>query len=352
LHEGFPADSCLIKLGDLFGDDAGQLDFEVARQPDLASLDGRISFDDLPAVAEAADYDLESLFSAGGCRQGDGLVPLIIVDDIDEIHSETSRLILRSLDRFVLQIEAAQDGFVHVIVLGRTEGFAPWYQDPKRNDDIAEYLTTYWLWGPRYDSTGDIAFLAENQRDFLRGQETWDGPAKKLELGEYKGAYVDYVMRHETLTYSIWPLAIATMIVDRSVTHPDDTESELKDFLFEELLRRASNTHGRPLSGDVRYVRLLEEIAAKYAEPASLVDEEGFFNVSVNDTVPVIENGRRVGEVYVRDVLDHSGIAVLEPASYSTARYRFDPVWMHAYLVESRNQRRVPFLYQARTCEE
>jgi hypothetical protein len=140
------------------------------------------------------------------------------------------------------------------------------------------------------------------------------------------------------------------MIVDRPITSPNDTETELKDFLFEELLRRANDTHGRPLASDGRYVCLLEEIATKYAQPSNLVGDTGFFNVSANDTVPVIENGRTVGEVFVRDVLDHSGIAVLEPASYSTAQYRFDPVWVHAYLVESRNQRHVPFLFQDRAC--
>jgi hypothetical protein len=60
--------------------------------------------------------------------------------------------------------------------------------------------------------------------------------------------------------------------------------------------------------------------------------------VGFNDTVPVEEDGRPVGEVFVRDVIDHSGIAILEPASFSTARYRFQPVWVHSHLVELHNQ--------------
>jgi hypothetical protein len=46
-----------------------------------------------------------------------------------------------------------------------------------------------------------------------------------------------------------------------------------------------------------------------------------------------------LGKVLVRDVLDHSGIAYLEPASFSTPRYSFYPFWVHSHLVDLNNQR-------------
>lgn len=150
--------------------------------------------------------------------------------------------------------------------------------------------------------------------------------------------YIRYVQRHPNLSYSIRALAIATMITDRSNSSPEDSEAELKDFLLDALLRRASNTHNRPSSDDEQYRRLLEDIAVLYASEEK-IDEQGFFTVDFNDAVPVIDDGSPVGEVRVQDVLDHSGIATLDPASFSTARYRFDPVWIHAHLVELHNQR-------------
>ena len=119
LNEGFPGDSCLIKLGDVFGDDPDALSFEVTRKPDLTTLDGQLAFDSLPAVAQANEYELESLFEVASCKRNDGLVPLIILDDIDEVHRETSNLILKSLDQFILDAAKVNEDFVHVIVVGR-----------------------------------------------------------------------------------------------------------------------------------------------------------------------------------------------------------------------------------------
>ena len=53
----------------------------------------------------------------------------------------------------------------------------------------------------------------------------------------------------------------------------------------------------------------------------------------------------------MRDVLDRSGLAFLHPVSFMTARYRFEPFWVHAHLVERRNQRLYPG-YEYRTCEQ
>jgi hypothetical protein len=350
LHEGFPGDSCLIKLGDVFGDDSDALSFEVIDRPDLVTLDGKLEFDSLPTVARANEYELDSILEVANCKQNDELVPLIIVDDIDEVHSETSNLILKSLDRFTLDAAQSNEDFIHVIVVGRGEGFATWYQDPKRNDDIIKYLNVFHLNGPEFVTTGDVATLADNQFAFVLGAEIWEQMIRDGTAAELTDGYVRYVQRHPFLTYSIRTLAIATMITDRSSSSPDDNEADLKAFLFDELLRRASNTHGRPLPNDAQYRRLLEEIAVRYADEGR-VDDEGFFTVGFNDTVPVEEDGRPVGEVFVRDVIDHSGIAILEPASFSTARYRFQPVWVHSHLVELHNQSLNPD-HEYRSCHD
>jgi hypothetical protein len=350
LYEGFPGESCLVKLGDLFGDDSNLLNFEVIKKPDLVTVDGLLAFDNLPTVAETRNYDLDSLLDASDCRQEESLVPLIIVDDIDEIHTETSNIVLRSLDRLLLDSDPSTEPFLQVMVLGRTEGFGPWYQDPKRNEDISPYLSTYWLNGPEYQTTGDIEFLAASQNAFTRGAESWDEMTRDGRANTFIEGYVRAVSRHPMLTYSIRTLAVATMITDRAVTNPDDTEYELKSFLFDELLRRAASVHSRPPASDKQYRRLLEEIAVKYAA-ADQIDEAGFFNVAATDTVPLFQEDQPIGEVFVRDVLDHSGIAMLEPASHSTARYRFEPVWVHAHLVELRNQRLSPD-HAYRSCYE
>jgi hypothetical protein len=342
LKDKFPGDNCLVKLGDLFGDEPASLGFEVIRKPSLVTLDERIVFDDLPTVADLQQYDLNELLSAAGCRAENGLVPLIIVDDLDEIHPEASRVVLRSIDRLILQADLSQQRFLHAVVLGRAEGFSPWYQDPARRDDdnIVPLLNTFRLAGPEFATLGDVAFLADNQNSFERGEQTWQRMKEDGRADEHVEAYLRAVARHPFLTYNIRALSSAGFLTDRAVTHPDEPERELKAFLFEELLRRGARVHGRPLATDEQYMQLLEEVAVQYAGKDQL-DEEGFFSVGASDTVEVTENGSVVGEVLVRRVLDHSGVAILKPASYSAPVYRFEPVWVHAYLVERRNERLV-----------
>jgi hypothetical protein len=338
LSDGFPGDSCLIKLGDVFNDESDTLSFEVVNKPDLTTVDGQMAFDSLPTVAESNEYDLESVLEVAGCTGNGGSAPLLIFDDIDEIHSETSRLVLKSLDEYVLQAAESDEAFVRVIVVGRAEGFAPWYQDSKRNGSIVPLLQVFHLNGPEFLTNGDLEVLANNQFAFVNGADTWQEMTEDGKAAELIDGYVRYVEEHPSLSYSIRMLSIATFIADRSNSNPDDSENEMKQFVFDELLRRATNVHGRPLPFDEQYKRILEDVAALYSADEE-VDGQGFFTVDLDDTVQVMSNGESTGEVFVRDVLDHSGIAILEPASLSTARYRFEPVWVHSHLLEQLNQR-------------
>jgi hypothetical protein len=269
------------------------------------------------------------------------LVPLIIFDDIDEIHSETSKLILKSLDQFILEVAESNEEFVHVIVVGRSEGFAPWYQDSKRSEGIAQYLSVFHLNGPRFLTTGDLELLANNQYSFVYGADTWEEMNQDERAAGLVDGYIRFVEQHSFLSYSIRQLAIAIIITDLSTSNANANELKLKAFIFDELLRRASNVHGRPLSSDDQYRRILEDIAVLYATD-EVVDDQGFFTVDSDDTVQVMADGQSTGEVFVRDVLDHSGIAILKPASLSTTRYKFEPAWVHSHLIELRNQRELP----------
>jgi hypothetical protein len=351
LEQGFPGNTCLVKISDLFGMDSEKLSFEVGNTADLTTLDGQLEFDSLPTAAQINDFELDSLLDAAECRIDGQLVPLIIFDDLDEVSKDTSKVIVRSVERLMSDVEESEEKYVHVFVFGRPEGFAPWYQDPRRNESISALLRVFSLGGPYVATTGDLGILAEDEFSFVRGQETWESMKEDGTATGIVEDYVRYIANQPILPYSIRSLSIATMIMDRTSTNPDDTEAELKAFLFDELLRRAASTHGRPLSSDDQYLRLLEEIAVRYSSEEE-VDEIGFFSVGVNDTVEVKDdNGQVVGEVLARDVLDHSGIAFLEPASFSTPRYSFYPFWVHSHLVELNNQR-LDEDHMYRTCNE
>ena len=148
LSGAFPGEaSCVVKLGNM-AEIAEEAGFQVTERADVIGLDGRLSIGKLPTVSEPSDFRLRRLLAASGCEQNDELRSLIIIDDIDEIHPDSSRLILRSVDKLILDPGQPKTGLLHIIVVGGSEGFAPWYRDPKRHGGIASLLNAFELGGP------------------------------------------------------------------------------------------------------------------------------------------------------------------------------------------------------------
>jgi serine/threonine-protein kinase len=334
----FPEDRrCEIALGDLFEHGVEKLAFEVDEQPDLATLEGDFVLNRLPTIAEPKAFRLEHLFLAGGCDQDGATVPLIIVDGLDELHSDSAMLILREVEHFVSQ-DSEEGKFVHVVVFGRPESFVPWLKHASRipPDEVRGFL----LEGPLYTTYGDLDFLVRNYYDF-RGI----GTPSQTDIDRF----IQLVVEHPSLTYSIRKLATANFIIEQSAVMAEGTEQSLKDTLYDNLLERNYQTHGRTEQYSHGYEYALEEVAARYL---AHVDQGGFFAVDFQDTVPIVDvEGELVGEVRVRDLLDRSGVALLDPMDAMSTRYQFDPFWLHAHLVEQRNQRLNP-RYQYRSCEQ
>ncbi len=118
-------------------------------------------------------------------------------------------------------------------------------------------------------------------------------------------------------------------------------ELELKEFFFQFLLGRNRASHNRPTSQNQDYIRLLEEIAYKYA---CKVDRNGYFFVSPGDLVHIdvmLEGQRetRRSSYLVEAVLNRSGVAYLNPANLYVPRYRFYPSWVHEHLFSSYQKR-------------
>lgn len=322
------AKQCTVDLDELFVEEPGRLDFEVAYETDLETLDGGdLVFNELPSLAKPSDFTLESLLEAGDCYVGGELVPLVFIDGIDEVHDDTARLILELLDEFV-----AEEQGVHFLVAGRPEGFAVWLTDPDRNEDSNDPLTRFDLVPPRYDSAGDLEFRATGY---------WDFTMQVVE-DDYLDNFEQAVSSHPFLTYTLGNLAFGNFVVEHTGPGEEVSEEEIKIGVFDDILLRNADTHDRPgtdsaLNG--AYRRALEEVAVRYAD----VNDQGVFIVRSEDTVPVTDDsGSVVGEIRVRTLLNHSGAAVLTAANATTTRYRFDPFWFHAHLIERYNQRHFP----------
>lgn len=341
------SEQCSFTVSELLAEQAEELPFPVDLEPDLASLNGQTVFNRLPSCSKPASLELSDLLELGGCLTDGSVMPLVVIDGIDEVHSTTAALILEQVDRYLDGSSTGDPAFIHFLIAGRPEGFATWLTDPERTGDNQDKLDRFDLKAPRFRTAGDLEFRL---RDAL-------GFSGELEQLEAEGRFDDYlesltrtIVAQPFLTYSLGNLAVGNVIIEHAAPGLDEDEEQLKAGLFDDILLRNGQTHGRPGTGselDGVYLRALEDIAARYAVA---VDEGGIFTVRAEDTIAIADDeGAPLGTVRVRDVLNRGGVAFLTSATARTTRYRFDPFWLHAHLVERRNQR-LGQEHEYRTC--
>ena len=338
------AEQCLVLLAEAFVLDEASLGFEVEMVADLSTLDGSTVFNELPNVANPSDFDLLELLEAAGCFRDGALTPLVILDGVDEIHNEASRLLLEALDDYVLSGAEGAGDFVHFLVSGRPEGFAHWLKAPERTKDNTAIVDQFDLTPPAYRTAGDLAYRVQSYLEFTRM------PLPQAEeVEDHIESFTAALVAYPFLRYSIGNLAAGNIVIEQTAPGFELSERSLKDGMFDDLLVRNAETHGRPGTQSTLegvYRRMLEDIAAQYVE----VDQSGRFTVRSEDTVLVTDDDDNpLGRARVRNVLDRAGVAFLPEPSTSTTRYRFEPFWLQSHLIERRNQRLRPgYAYQ--TC--
>ena len=155
--DGFgDTERCTASLGDLFGEYVETLDFAVTQTPDLATLDGEIVFNELPSLSDPAAFELQSLLTAAGCIVDSSIVPLVVIDDLDELADVTSSTLLEAIDNFIFDGAPGAGPFVHFVVVGRSSAFAGWLTDPERTQQNNDILTRFDLRAPTYRTAGDL----------------------------------------------------------------------------------------------------------------------------------------------------------------------------------------------------
>jgi len=344
----FPdTDQCAVDLTELFGAGAASLPFTVVQEPDLATIDGQLVFNELPAMADPSAVDLPSFLTAAGCQVAGTFLPLIGIDGLDEIHSASATAILKAIDQFILGGATGAGTFIRFIVAGRPEAFNTWLIDPGRTEDNSAIEDAFTLNPPRFQTAGDLDYRI---REYLDYSGQLDGLAASGQLDGYIATVSNAVASNPFLTYCMGILAVGNIAIEHTKPGADEGEQQIKVGLFDDILERAASTHGRPDAGSALagpYLRLLEDIAVRYID----VGDDGVFEVLSEDRLAVSDDtGAVLGEVRVRDVLDRGGAAFFTSAFSADSRYHFDPFWVHAHLVERYNQRTIPG-YVYRTCQ-
>ena len=295
-----------------------------------------------------------------------------VIDSLDELHPDEYERSLRQIEAFATS--ASQD-FVHVVVFARPFAFVDYWQHRAQETgplDVALFM----LAPPQFRTTGDLLVSNWNYVNFkFKAQfKSTDGKLGPLSLEDYvdweqsgfdrtgRFAHVvceahreiaadvfravgEYAQQYRVFNATLYNLAgnsVARKIVaDRVARGKTYNERDFMNAYFDAWLERDYASDKRPCPSHPEhldlYLRLLENVAVHYLQQG-LVDEQGFFPVTVNDRVEIDHDGERLS-FPTQQVLNRSGMKHLDPLQLGGTRYRFEPVWFHRLLVERFNGR-------------
>ncbi len=304
-----------IKLATLFPETAA----------DLQTLDGKWVFNRLPTVeAPSLEQLLQSQQAADKA--------FVLLDDLDEIHAQAATRLLQAVDAYV---RTRPRKFIHVILFGRPESFRPRLAQIPHCDPMCPRVFS--LEGPDFQTRGDVAFRC---RDYYQWQHQQEAPPAVIE------AVLNQLDRMPFLRSSLRPLASGNFVLDsvilpyRNNVSANTHAGHIREELFRKLLERNQASHRRPAADDDTYRCLLEEAAAFPLRHHRNLSARGFFDVRDTDTLSFQDPQGHTHAVRLRDLLDRSGVVLLNLEQQKKTEYRFEPLWLHAFLAEGWMQRR------------
>ncbi|MEM7313574.1 MAG: hypothetical protein AAF497_10530 [Planctomycetota bacterium] len=332
-------------------------------KPDLVHGEGVINR--LPSLTDAG----RKLFVE---RLTAGVRPFVVVDSLDEIHPDDYFFVLSELEKLTQQ---KHHEYLHVVVFGRPLAFREFWA-ARRTQGVNDGLRAYVLRAPDFRTTGDLMVSTWNydcwkygvSRDGIQGERlpiTLDDFQKWCdcdfdrsgEFSDVRFRETDSIcpeVRDELMRWTSESRVVMSVVSNlagnsilRDIVHQHVKgktafdESQFMDEFFARWLERDTKSDDRPsrlkpAHLDV-YLKLLEEVAAKYANE-NRVTRLGYFDVVDEDRVAVDHDGRRV-EIAVSTLLNRSGLVNLDPVLPTAHRYRFEPIWLHRLLYERHHDR-------------
>ncbi len=245
-----------------------------------------------------------------------GLLTFPGVQELTCICGPFLRITLTGIQRQLEQdfIQDHAQSFVQVWVFGRPEAFGPWLTRHPRTP-------VYRLLGPDWRTTGDLAFCCHNYYGYKYSQPAPD---------EVITTFQRHLEQYPFLCDTIRPLSGGNFVVKQSQTFK--TKAQLQQALFQELLARDTESHGRPDPNDARYITLWQQAVVFLQQHYRDQDEQGFFAVDPNDQVNFIDEQGTCHAVRLMDLLNRSGLVNMDVTHLDQARYRFEPLWVQEYL--------------------
>lgn len=301
----------------------------------------------------------------------------IVIDSIDELHPDDYVSTLRQLEKLA---QLPDRTFQHIVVFGRPFAFIEYWEGVREISGPLD-IQLFMLNPPQMRTTGDLLVSSWNYCNWKFGAQSRldNGETAPLSFEEYvKWSEADFArsavfenivcqtngeldprVRDELIEYAraqriLGPLLcnlagntiLREIVANRVRAGLPFDERQVMDAYFQAWLERDFQSDGRPSFQHPDhldlYLQLLEQVAVKYAVAARL-DHNGCFAVTDSDCVQVMHQDHQLS-FPVQRILDRSGLKHIDPRQSAPRRYRFEPIWMHRYLVQRHNERQTEAL--------
>lgn len=271
---------------------------------------------ELPMINGNVTFSIEKLLEMAGKTLSESGEESILIDDMDEMHPDFISEIIQAIKVFKQKPEYSE---VQFFLFGRPEGFKKYFQKKSFDCDFYEMLPG------KYLTKGDLKLVINDYNKHFNPDVHFDSTLNAL---------TKMLRDYDFMPYTAGNLSLSNFSIQEASKMENFSENEIKERLLIDILRRNHGSHGRPLKENNLYFSILQQIAKKYY---SQIDENGYFEVKANETINLTYtlNGESTKMSFdVQEVLDRSGIIFMNPVSFISPYYKFDPIWIHDYLAK------------------
>jgi hypothetical protein len=265
-------------------------------------------------------------------------IDILIIDDLDEVSEKTMEKYLKDFE--TLMENNTFPNLNLVVFMSRPEALVNYLSNTYRT--VPKVDVTY---GIEQNSLNNPIFSNPSQiEDRVNNWAEWYGPEKldrDLIQKEIDLVYSTTLSLYNKFDFIKLQLQIQSNsdFLFRSILKEridkKTNKGKIKEILFNLMLGRNSDSHHRPnidSNEGLIYINLMQELVLNKIKMSEIKDKKGWFLVKNNDKIEI-----KIDDVSysttVKALLNRSGLVLAEPIDSKISKYRFEPFWLHEYLI-------------------
>ncbi|WP_271765922.1 hypothetical protein [Aquimarina algiphila] len=313
---------------------ADSLGYIISKKPDLIAV-SKNGNEKLLGYLYTYKFNLDSIIQF---YKYDKQIDVIMVDDLDEVSESTTN---RYLKEFEDIIEKEKYSDINLIVfLSRPEALVNYLSNTYRKCpkvDMIYGLEQKVLQKPIFATSNQIRDRVNNWADWYQEEKL----GRLIDHTERNQIFEQILSLYKSYDFIKLQLQIQSNSdflfrgILKNRIDENTNENEIKTILFNTMVGRNSDSHLRPMldsNEGAIYMTFLEEIVLNKIDIDEIEEKNGWFKVDNNETVS-INLGGIVYTTTVKSLLNRSGLITIDPIDDKYSKYRFEPFWIHEYIL-------------------